>query len=368
LRHGGIGNEPALGRLTAADRPMATIDPAPSARAVPRSSKTLTISAIVPVYNGEQVLRRSLAPLLTLRGAGEIAEIIVADDGSTDASAALAAECGARVVRSGGRLGPGGARNVAAAEARGDILWFVDADVVVHEDAARELLAAFDASGAAAVFGTYDDRPQATNFLSQYKNLVHRFYHHRERGDAQTFWAGCGAVRKDIFLACGGFDAERYPYPSIEDIELGSRLRRAGHRVVLAPEIQATHLKVWRLRNLVHTDIARRALPWSRLIQAEGGLPDALNVGIGERIKAALAAALVVSGAFAAASFAPLWLPLALLIAVAVANTPLFAFFRRARGMLFAVAGVAFHQLYYLYSSAVYAWCWIEARLRLGQR
>jgi hypothetical protein len=51
-----------------------------------------------------------------------------------------------------------------------------------------------------------------------------------------------------------------------------------------------------------------------------------------------------------------------------VADAPLFTFFRRARGTFFAVAGVAFHQLYYLYSSAVYAWCWVEARLRLGQR
>jgi len=371
LRRGAIRDEPATergGRLTVHPGPMATIDSASTARAAPHSSTKPSVSAIVPVYNGEQVLRQSLGPLIRLRRAGEIAEVIVVDDGSTDASATLAAECGARVAHSGGRLGPGGARNVAAADARGDILWFVDADVVVHDDAARELLAAFDASGAAAVFGTYDDRPPALNFLSQYKNLVHRFYHQRGRGDADTFWAGCGAVRKDVFIASGGFDAGRYPYPSIEDIELGSRLRRTGHRIVLAPELQATHLKVWRLGNLVHTDIARRALPWSRLIQSEGGLPDTLNVGIGERVNAALAAALVVSAALSAAGLAPIGLPLALLIAVAVANVPLFAFFRRARGFVFAVEGVAFHQLYYLYSSAVYAWCWIEARLRLGHR
>jgi hypothetical protein len=49
---------------------------------------------------------------------------------------------------------------------------------------------------------------------------------------------------------------------------------------------------------------------------------------------------------------------------VAVANRRLFDVFRRARGPLFAVAGVAFHQLYYLYSSAVYAWCWLEGLAR----
>lgn len=338
------------------------------ARTPEHGDASAVISVVMPVYNGAAVLTASLPPLLAMRRSGEVAEVIVVDDGSTDRSATIAADCGARVVRSGGRLGPGGARNVAAATAVGDILWFVDADVVVHEDAARAVRGAFAASGAAAVFGTYDDRPPGRNFLSQYKNLVHRFYHQRARGDADTFWAGCGAIRKDVFRAAGGFDAQRYPYPSIEDIELGTRLRGQGLRIVLAPEIQATHLKVWSLRNLIHTDIARRALPWSRLIQSQSGLPDALNVGVGERVNAALAAGFAASIVLAVARVAPAWLALAFLAAVAVANARLFAFFRRARGAAFAVAAVAFHQLYYLYSSAVYVLCWIEARLKGGQR
>jgi len=343
------------------------MDPAPAARPDPHEAGA-AVSVVMPVYNGEAVLRQSLAPLLAMRRSGEVAEVIVVDDGSTDRSATIATDCGARVVSSGGRLGPGGARNVAATTAVGDILWFVDADVVVHDDAAREVLAAFAASGAAAVFGTYDDRPPARNFLSQYKNLVHRFYHHRERGEADTFWAGCGAIRKHVFLATGGFDAQRYPYPSIEDIELGVRLRSRGLRIVLAPEIQATHLKIWRWRNLIHTDIALRALPWSRLIQSQSGLPDALNVGVGERLNAMLAAVFALSAALGAAQVVPGWIPLVFLVAVAVANARLFVFFRRARGLAFAVAAVAFHQLYYLYSSTVYGLCWIEARLKPGQR
>ena len=322
------------------------------------------ISVIMPVYNGANVLRASLAPLSAMQRAGEIAEIIVVDDGSTDATVAIATECRARLMHSGGRLGPGGARNVAAPTAIGDVLWFVDADVGVHDDAARLLAAAFRSSGAAAVFGSYDDRPSGRNFLSQYKNLVHHYYHHREGGDADTFWAGCGAVRKDIFLASGGFDAVGYPYPSIEDIELGFRLRKRGLRIVLAPEVQGTHLKVWRLGNLLHTDIFRRALPWSRLIHAKSGLPNALNVGVGERINAVLAAGLVLAIALAGMRLLPFWVPLTVLAAVAIANRRLFAALRHARGPLFAIAGVLFHQLYYLYSSVIYAWSWLERRVR----
>ena len=337
-------------------------------RSAAQDAQTPAISAVMPVYNGAAVLSASLAPLVAMQRAGEIAEIIVVDDGSTDASASIAADCGARLLPSGGRLGPGGARNVAAADAAGEILWFVDADVVVHDDAARALREAFRASGAAAVFGSYDDRPPARNFLSQYKNLVHRFYHQRGAGEADTFWAGCGAIRRDLFLACGGFDAASYPYPSIEDIELGFRLRQRGLGIALAPQLQATHLKVWRLGNLLHTDIARRALPWSRLIQARSGLPDALNVTLGERLNAALAALLILAMALAASGVAPPWLPLAVLVAVGVGNARLFAFFRRARGAAFALAGVAFHQLYYLYSAGAYVWCWLERRWPSGRR
>jgi glycosyltransferase involved in cell wall biosynthesis len=333
----------------------------------PRSAEE-TISVVMPVYNGAGVLRASLPPLLAMLRAGEIVEIIVVDDGSTDASAAIATEYGARVLHSGGRLGPGGARNVAAPNATGDILWFVDADVVVHEDTARSLAAVFRRSRPAAVFGSYDDRPAGRNFLSQYKNLVHHYYHSREAGEADTFWAGCGAVRKDVFIASGGFDARSYPYPSIEDIELGFRLRQQGLRIVAAPEVQGTHLKVWRLGNLLFTDIFRRALPWSRLINATTGLPNTLNVTVGERFNAMLAAALVLSLALAVATVLPLWIPIAVLALVAVANRRLFATFRRAGGVLFAIGGVLFHQLYYLYGSAVYAWCWLERRFRTGQR
>jgi cellulose synthase/poly-beta-1,6-N-acetylglucosamine synthase-like glycosyltransferase len=268
------------------------------------------------------------------------------------------------LLHSGGRVGPGGARNVAAPSAIGDVLWFVDADVVVHDDAARVLAEALSRTDAAAVFGSYDDRPPGRNFLSQYKNLVHRYYHRRAAGAAETFWAGCGAVRKEIFLAVDGFDAAQYPYPSIEDIELGWRLRQRGLSIALVPELQGTHLKVWRLGNLVHTDIFRRALPWSRLIHGRSGLADALNIGAGERLKAALALGLLVSLAAAAAMFVPWWVPAAFVAAIAVSNRDLFAFFDRTRGALFALRAVLFHQVYYVYSAATFAWCWLEQRWR----
>src|SRR4030095_8852134 len=94
------------------------------------------ISVIVPAYNAEAPLDSALAPLVGLLLDREIVELIVVDDGSTDSTAWIAKEAGAMVFKSGGRLGPAGARNTGAAGAKGNILWFVDADVVVHTDGA----------------------------------------------------------------------------------------------------------------------------------------------------------------------------------------------------------------------------------------
>ena len=323
-----------------------------------------TVSVIMPVYNGVAFLPKSLPPLVAMLRRGEVAEVVVVDDTSTDGTIELARSLGAKVVPSGGRLGPGGARNQAAVDAAGDILWFVDADVVVHDDAARELQAAFDDPAIVAAFGSYDDRPEATNFLSQYKNLVHHHYHHHGRRDASTFWAGCGAVRKEAFLAIGGFDVKRYTRPSIEDIELGYRLRAAGGRIVLSPEWQGTHLKDWRLANLLHTEIFCRAIPWSRLMLSQTGLVDDLNVGRAERLRAVAAALFFASIPAALLPGVPWWLPVVLLAVVAAANAELVRLFAQRKGPLFALGGLLFHQVYYVYSSAAFAWCWIEHRWR----
>lgn len=320
-----------------------------------------TISVIMPVYNGTDFIRKSLPPLLEMQQRGEVLEVLVIDDSSTDDTPDLAARMGARVMPSGGRMGPGGARNQAAEVAEGDILWFVDADVVVHEDAARRLLGGFEATAAVAIFGSYDSDPPAQNFFSRYKNLVHHYYHHKASEEAQTFWSGCGAVQKDAFLATGGFNVERYKYPSIEDIELGHRLIKAGGSIRLLREVECTHLKVWRLGNLLHTEIFRRAIPWSRLILNSGeGIPNDLNVGMSEQVRAVVAGIFLLSilAALAGCLSPPMLLiPLLLML---YANKEIALFFSRRGGPLFAVAALLFHQVYYLYSASAFTWVVME--------
>lgn len=322
------------------------------------------ISVIMPVYNGAAFIPLSVPPLIAMQQRGEIFEVIVIDDGSTDDSIKLAQQMGARVLSSGGRIGPGGARNQAAEIARGGILWFVDADVVVHDDAAVSLARGFEEQQVAAVFGSYDSNPPARNFFSQYKNLVHHYYHQRASDEAQTFWSGCGAVRRAAFLVSGGFDVERYKYPSIEDIELGHRLIKAGERVRLLRDVLCTHLKVWRFGNLIHTEIFRRAIPWSRLIVSSGdGIPNDLNVGMAEQVRAVVAAVLLLSILACLAGFISLPLLLIPVLLMLYANREIALFFKRRGGLAFACGALLFHQVYYLYSAAAFVLVMIEQAL-----
>jgi GT2 family glycosyltransferase len=296
-------------------------------------------------------------------------EIIVVDDESTDETAATCEAKGVEVVRLARRLGPGGARNVGSERARGEILLFVDADVVAAPDTVLRVASLFaQEPEVGAVFGSYDAEPDDTGFFSQYKNLYHHFTHQSGNRDASTFWAGCGAVRRTLFLEVGGFDAARYSYPSVEDIELGYRLRAAGHRIVLDRDIQVKHLKQWTLRSWLHADVVRRAIPWSMLLLERGALVDDLNISVKERLRAAVAVGLLAAAAVAVVDARALVAVAALVVASVLGNFVLARFFFRHRGPAFAAMSLAAHTVYYLYSSATFAVCWgCWTAMRLGR-
>ncbi len=246
---------------------------------------TRALSVIVPVLDGSETLGRCLDALAAASGA-ELVEVIVVDDGSSDGSADLARSLGARVVSSGGHaLGPAAARNVGAKVATAELLLFVDADVLVAEDALELVLGSFEDGSLGAVFGSYDDTPSEVNDASLYMNLRHHHGHRVPSENSATFWTGLGAVRRDAFVAIGGFDQDGFPCPSVEDIDLGQRLRASGVRIRRDPNLLGTHLKRWSWRSVVHTDIFRRAKPWSEMMIAHPGEFTDLNVGRSEQCK-----------------------------------------------------------------------------------
>lgn len=327
--------------------------------------KQKKISVIVPVFNGEKFLPSCLGAIFGSDFTDF--EVIVADDCSTDGSVRISGDMGASVVRTPKRGGPAAARNLAAASARGGILLFIDADVVVKPHTISKVASRLDnRPEISALFGSYDDEPGEKNFLSQYKNLHHHFIHQNSNCEAATFWAGLGAVRREVFIAAGGFNPDMFSVPSIEDIELGMRLRSLGHRISLEKDIQAKHLKKWTPWSVIKTDIFCRALPWSKLLVTSGGLINDLNMKASHRVSAVLV--MLMFGIVPAIPWFPIMLlPASLLLfAVLLLNRDIFAFFARKRGLWFATSALPWQLFYFLYSSLAFAFCWISYELKTG--
>ncbi|MCX6624996.1 MAG: glycosyltransferase family A protein [Acidobacteria bacterium] len=307
----------------------------------------LSVSVVIPVRNGATVLDRCLAAVRN--STVHPLECIVVNDGSADESVAIAEAAGAMVLETARGLGPAAARNLGAARASGELLLFIDADVCLRAGTLARILFRFKRDPQLdALIGSYDDSPADPGVVSQYKNLLHHYVHQHGRRQAETFWTGCGAIRRRVFLAAGGFD-ESYQRPCIEDIQLGYRLRQAGHKIELDPAIQVKHLKRYRLGTLVRSDIFDRALPWTRLICGSGRMPNDLNLSTAQRVSAALVLlslglALLLPSLASLALAGVIWL-----------NRDFFRFLARTAGWKVAAGGMFLHLSYYVYSTVAFA-------------
>ena len=327
--------------------------------------RTPRLSVIVPVRDGAAFLAESLPALRASDLPPEAWELVVVDDASTDGSAEVAGRYADAVVCLTRPQGPALARNRGAERARGEILVFVDADVCVHVDALRRFNELFTREpDVAAAFGAYDTAPRAPGLVSQYRNLLHHRVHAESPGDAETFWAGCGAIRRAVFAAAGEFDETMR---QLEDIELGYRARALGHRIVLRPEIQGTHLKRWTIGSMIATDLCGRGVTWMRLHleQRRGGRPGTLNLRPAEKLYTLLTGLAVGAIGLAAARREPAWLlaAAASLLAVLVGNLPLFRWFGRERGLWFAVGVVPLRLLYYALNAIAAPIGWLQHTL-----
>jgi GT2 family glycosyltransferase len=325
------------------------------------------LSVIVPVKNGHNVLPRMLEALSRSELPRETWELIVVDDGSGDDTADIASEYADLVIRLPGRSrGPGYARNRGVERARGDCVVFLDADVLVRRDTLARIAATMSTrQDVAAVFGAYCDEPAAAGVVSQYRNLLHHYTHDQEPGEAQTFWAGCGCIRRSVFVAVGMYDEWRFSRPQIEDVELGYRMSAHGYRILLQPDIQVTHLKRWTFRGMLKADFMDRGVPWARLLAEQRALlgPAASKAkSLSLRAKEKSNTFFVCLGLLLLAiSVRPKDHLLATLgglclLLVVLRGLPLYAFFSRKRGIAFAICGVVLHMIYYLTAAVSVVW------------
>ncbi len=251
-----------------------------------------------------------------------------------------------RVVSQDRQRGPAAARNRGAAMSSGELLLFVDADVQVERDLVGRVSSLFaqrpELSGA---IGSYDASPSAPQLVSQYRNLLHHWVHQQASESATTFWGACGVVRLEVFESVGGFD-ESFAVPSVEDIDLGARLSAAGHHLALVKDLQIKHLKRWTAREVIRTDLWRRAVPWTRLMLAQDGLINDLNVKWRDRLSVGIVGILIVALTLGLAWPTVWWLVPALGACLLFLNSSFYGFLIRHRGPFFFLGALPWHWVY----------------------
>ncbi len=225
----------------------------------------LRISVIIPTRNGAATLARCLQALKSSSLAPH--ETIVVDDASSDNTSEVAKQNGCRVICSAENIGAACAKNLGARNATGEILFFIDDDVIVSGDALERVARDFSDTSVTGVVGLFAAEIPFRDFASNFKNLWMRFTYERvPRKGIGLFYTSVAAIRREIFLRLGGFD-ENYRGASIaEDTEFGQRVWGAGYKIILDPSVSMTHHKHYTLRQVLVTDFLRaRALTLVRL-------------------------------------------------------------------------------------------------------
>jgi len=314
------------------------------------------ITVIVPFYNAAATLAQCLESVL----ANDYPdfEVICVDDRSTDDSPAIATEYDVKLVQMIRRSGAASARNLAVSIAEGDIVYFADADVILPPDILSRVAAIFEADPELdACFGAYTVFPAADNFASVYKNLIHHHTHLTSNRHASTFWCGCGAIRHATFDKIGGFN-ESYAASSVEDIELGYRLTKAGANIRLRTDLRVTHAKRYTLWSLIRSDLLDRAIPWTKLMARQNIFRADLNLKI-QNIVSGILLALFLPIAITALFVLPSPYPSVMIGLVAAGylllNFRIWWYVARVKGPLFSLLFLLMLIITYLYSVVGFA-------------
>lgn len=297
------------------------------------------LSVVIPAYKAEAHLPACLAGFASQIADSSRFEVIVVDDCSPDSTGAVARSFdGVRVLRHETNQGAAGARNTGAESAQGEVLLFVDSDVIPEPGLVQGTLALFADGAVRAATGRYGAEPANKTAFARYKALW--TWHCWERTGAATGRSGhlqgalC-AVRRDDLLAVGGFDGA-YEGGSVEDYELSARLRAQGLEIVFDDRISGKHH--FPGLSTVARNYWDRTRMWVRLA------PQQKRFSSGQANRRSGIAAVAALGGAAGLLFPPLF-PVSL-PAQAVwfaASAPFLGFVARREGVPFALYAAGVH-------------------------
>ncbi len=197
------------------------------------------ITIIIPVYNSSQTLKECLDAIFS--NSPEKSEVIVVSDNSKDNSIDIAKNYNCKIIELKENKGPGYARNIGANSATGDLLLFVDSDVIVKKDILTNVRKAFDDKKVNVIQGIYSHKPNYKNTITQYQQSFYCYYTwHKKNKYTGTLVSMCFAIRKNTFLKLNGFNTN-IKKATAEDEEFGYKLLDDGNHILISRELNVEH-------------------------------------------------------------------------------------------------------------------------------
>lgn len=213
------------------------------------------VSVVIPVKNGEATLGTCLRSIR--RSYYKHIEVIVVDDHSTDRTPEIARQFNCVLVPAEEGSGANAARNRGAREAKGEILVFIDSDVVVSRETILGIVERLEEEYLDAVVGIYTARHRNDSIFSQYKNLWIRYSYMKSPPAIDWMFGAISGIRKKAFEAIGGFNVALIAQHGNDDLELGKRLARDNVKIELDMEIEVEHLKEYNFVSFVKNEFKR---------------------------------------------------------------------------------------------------------------
>jgi len=215
------------------------------------------ISVIVPAYYSESTLEKCLKSIR--ESAYKNYELIVIDDGSSDATRVIAKKFADQMLEHSRNLGRSQARNSGIRLAKGDILLFIDSDVLVKKDTLEKVDKYFlEHKEVDALTGILSKEHPNKSYFSQYKNLYMNYIFSKLPKRIHFLYGSIHAVRAQVALPYG---------PNIhagEDTDIGLRLSRMGKQIAFVKDLEVIHLKSYNFRSWVINDF-KIPFSWARI-------------------------------------------------------------------------------------------------------
>ena len=207
------------------------------------------ISVIIPIYNSSLTLNECLESIYgsTFKNF----EVIVVSDCSTDSSVHIAKNYNCKIIELDENKGPAYARNIGSYEAKGDILFFVDSDVVIKKNALDHVNNEFSERDINVLQGIYSHEPNYRNIATQYQQSFYCYYTwSKDQQYSFTLVSMCFAIRRKIFLDLKGFNT-KIRRATAEDEEFGYNLIDAGNKILISRELNVEHRVNYTLKKFI---------------------------------------------------------------------------------------------------------------------